>query len=985
MPFSRLCMLIVALGLALAGVAAQMPSNTVYLNGSHRTATAAMLITEHRAHMRAQALEIARLRAQLVRRHSIKPRTVLPRPDTFYYEGTPGQANTRATAGGGVLTFAYSGWSSGDEQKLRTFLANAYPVLVSIYGKPAANTPVTITAVAQEDNVEGGEFILSPTGAVTVNMESPLPSDFSGGDSSQYGCNLLHMVLHAFHAPALIGIDAWEEGLARAAALIASLQLNPLFDLTVDGSYLLPLYETLNQPALATAKFFPQNGIAYLELTRLGMATSAWLKVYTENPAIFSSFNARYNAAVAGNPALAGSLSGLQGLMQMDVPSVEGSQFLDWYNQQQVLRATSIVGNRLFVQQTPQYVYTALTVISFSTSADGSDTPLSGSAHLDYYTYDQIAVNPEEGDTITIQSSGDYPGIGFLSPSFYNIGETAAQRLSIVVTIAGQTNTIYFPYQVAGNAVDSHDDITDLNEFFGVVIGTDTGSVSIALPGSSLQTQLVQGAFGVNQTTDPAGLTFFARVLFTVTVNGTPVNLWRNIGPWYYSPVLTVGANLTTSLTNTFPAGLSLVGFPITPTQTDAGVLFGAAPNSPNFHFAWYDPTATGTDKYRKYPASPPITPGRGFWLQLSASQTVVMPGTFPSPSAPPVVTLEPGWNMIGNVFNGGLSPWAMTVSTGPISYELNEAIPLGVVGPVWTYNSGGYYEVKSTLAAWDGGWINNLTGGELTLQQLGANRTTRRAPVTAMGLLTAGGWGVAIQAATSTTQDKMTVLGVAKSAGKSAGLSWRKPPAMGNGVRVAFIHPKHQLDGAAYATDIRDAINPQGETWELEVDTPQTDTVTLRWPDLRQVPASYQLVLEDEVSGRRQYLRTVPAYQYAAHGTASQPDTRRFRVTVMQSGTSPLSILQCQVLHGRGSGASVRVVLSAAAELLLEIRTPTGKLIRSISASAANGNAPIIIPWDGHGFGGKLVPSGAYLLTLTARTADDYVIRRSEGVLLGR
>jgi len=983
MKFLRLCVFCCALLPALAGLAGQMPSNTVYLNGSHRSASAATIITARRAHMRLQANETIRLQAQMVRRHLIKPRTVLPRIDTIYYEGTPGELNTRATAGNGTLSFAYSGWSTGDESQLRAFVTRAYPVLVSIYGKPAANTTVTITAAALVDNVEGGEFTLDPhTGTVTVTVE-PLPSDFTTGDNSHYGFNLLHLLLHAFHAPTLIGIDAWEEGLARAAALIASLQLDPNYDLSRDGGYLLPLYETLNQPALSNSVFFPPDGITYLSLTRLGMAMSAWLKVYTEKPTVFSDFNARYYSAIAGSPTVAGNLAGLQTLMQMSVPSVEGTAFLDWYNQQQVLRATSIVGNRVFVQQTPQHVYTSLTVCYFYTNPNGTESPLSGSAHLDYYTFDQIPVNPEEGDTISISAAGDFPGIGFLSPSFYNIGETSAQRLRIVVTIGGLVNAIYFPYQVAGHTVDAKDNITDLNEFFGVVIGADSAAVQLALPGSSLQTQLVQGAFGLNQTTNDAGLTFFARVRFDLTVNGTDVILWRNIGPWYYSPVLVVASTTGSSVTNTFAAGLSLVSFPITPTQTDAGVLFNFAPSSPNFHFAWYDPTVTGTDKYRKYPASPSITPGRGFWLNLTTAQTLTILGTLPSVDAPPAITLEPGWNLIGNTFNGDLNPWVMMVSAGPISYSLEEAIRRNVVSPVWTYNPAGYYDVKSTLAAWDGGWINNQTGNELTLQQQGANRKSRGKSLDALGLLTTGGWGVTMHARTTAAQDNLLVLGVTTT--PSAGLNWRKPPAMNENIRAAFIQPQHVADGAVYATDIRDTLHPSGETWEFEVSSKQTDTVLLSWPDMSRMPAGYQLVLEDEVSGQRQYLRTTPAYQYHARGTATTPDTRRFRVLATKNGIMPVSILQCQVLHSRGLGANIQLVLSAPADLTLEIRTPTGKLIRTMSQFVDNANAPVIIPWDGHGLGGKLMPTGAYLLTVTARTAENYVIRRSAGVWLGR
>lgn len=981
--------LIVGLGLLVLGLVLQavaMPSNTVYLGGAGREATAPALAA-HRQRMHRYSRTMAQLKEYLVRRRVLSPRTVMPQVDSFVVLGTANRtAVTRGTRyGGGTLTFAYDGWGAVDQQNLNAFLTRAYPVLVDLYGAPTTTGTLTIAAAGVQDNVEGGEFVIDPdSGAMTLRV-GPLPDDFTSGDYGHYGFDLLHLVLHAFHAPALLGFDAWEEGMARAAALVASTLLNPDYDVALDGGYLLPIYDNLNQPALSNSTFFPAQGNAMMSLYRLGMAMSAWLKIYAEYPNAFVDFNTRYYAALAGNPALPGSVLLLRGTMAQAAPTVEGLTFQDWYDRQYILRPTAVVGNRIFAHYTPLHEHVPLVLYYFLTNADGSERPLSGTATLEYYSFDQLPLYPEEGDQVLIGASGELAGIGAIDPGFYNIGETAIQRVRIVVNLGGQRVTLYYAYYVQGYIFDTHGNVTDANEIFGAVVGADDGDLYVALPGRSLQTKVVQGAFGLQLTTSELGMTYFTPAVFTFSSGGKEVSIRRNIGPWSYSPVLVVGLESAGTLTHSFLSGPALVSFPLTPQAADAATLFGYLPNAPDFRFAGWDPAAQGGGAYLHYPAAPPIVPGRGYWLNLPIPRTVSIAGTQLLDDDPRTITLAPGWNLIGNTFNAVINPWAMTVEDAQTGYTLNEAIRLGKTGPVWTYNPQASYEVKGEMAAWEGGWINNLTDQPLTLRQQGANRT-RGMSENAMRLLTDGGWGIALQARTTTARDAMTVLGVTGRARQDVdALDWLKPPAFDNGVRVAFIHPARRIAGAAYATDMRAGVGAQGETWEFEVASRQQGTVTLSWPDLRGLPPQYQATLEDIAAGTRQYMRTTATYQYQSTGTPATPDTRRFRLVVAPRSERPLSFVNLHVRSTRGNGASLQVTMSAPADLTLEVRSLAGKLVRIIRIPASRANEPILIPWDGRGAGGKLVPSGTYMLNLTARTAEGFVIRRNQTMVLRR
>jgi len=972
-----------------AALAARLPSNTLLIPAGTRAATLQMQLTAQRERVHGFAQQEENLRQLLVRKKAISPRAVMPRLDTFIVIGssTRSRALPSAREGENVLTFAFNGFSQTDEHRLSTFLDRAYPVLVSVYGLPATTATLTLNAGQYTTSLEGGEFTIDQgTGAMSLTVE-PLPADFDTGDSSHYGNNLLHLVLHAFHAPYLMGYDAWEEGMARAAAIVASLQLDPNFDPTYDFSYLLTVYDYLNQPALSNATFFPAQGDWLMGTWRIGMATSAWLKIYAERPypqpSVFAELNAQYYTVVAGDPSVAGNLATLKSLLYAALPTLEGTDTLTWYNRQYVLNPVTTAGGRMFIYELPLQDNVYLLIHYFFTNADGTERPLTGTVNLNYYTYDQLEYFPPEGNEVTIPSDPSNPGVGFIDPGFYNIGDPALQRVRITVAVNGLRSTLYYPFGVEGFTLDGQGNVTDVNEFSGAVVGADTGGVNIALPGQSLQPNLVQGAFGANLTASDYGITFFSPVIFSVTANGQTTDIRRNVGPGFYRALLRVGDDTRVSLTHTFVPGPHMISFPLTPDESNIAAMLGYAPGVP-ISLAQWDP-ASGA--YRYYPDVQPIQPGLAYWFSSSTTFSPLIAGTQPGIDDPRSITLAPGWNMIGNTFNADLNPWATTVETGSVAYTFPEAILNRLIEPVWRYGSSGYYEVAPSLSAWEGGWIRNTTGGPLTLRQQNASRASARtAPTDPYRLLTDGGWGIRLQATAGQARDAMAVFGITPRASDGVdGLDWQKPPAMGHNIRLAFIHPANRIVGAAYATDMRSSIGAAGDTWEFEVSCPSTEMVTLSWPDLRGLPRGYALILEDETSSRRQYMRTSPAYIYQATGGPDRLDVRRFRLTVQAQTNTPLSFTDLRIAPVRGKGASVAVRLNATADLQLEVRAPSGRLVRVLQANAVVPQEETIIPWDGRATGGKLAPTGTYLLTVTARTPDGFVLRRNLAFIMGR
>jgi hypothetical protein len=956
----------------------QVPSNSFPGRWAVRSASSgAAGLQAHRARVRAQAEALERFRRELVARGVLTPRTTLPRLDTFLIADPAAlrlPPRTRAADGPTTLSLAYQGWTVAEEEALTAFLTPAYPILVSLYGPPATTATLTVVKAGVGDAVEGGEF---DPGTMTLTVEA-LPTDFATTDASHYGLNLLHLLLHAFHAPVLLSFDAWEEGMARAAALVAMTQLRASFDPMRDPLYLLPTYELLNQPELATAAFFPRAGIPQMLLWRLGMATAAWLKLYTQQPNLWVAFNSAYYQRATTTPGIAADLAGLKALLAGIVPQVEGQAFYDWYPRQFVLQPTSAAGPRLYLLNTPLHDNAILYAHYFTAQADGTETPLAGTVQLKYWSFDAVPLYAEEGEQILITAVGDTPGVGSINPSFYNIGQEPVQRIRIECTLGALSKSLLFPYFVRGDDANER-------EFFGAVLGADSGSLRIEVPGLPVTATVTQGAYGQDLPT--GDVKFFSPVQFTLTVDGIPHTFWRNIGPGIYVALFTVEANRQVTWSQQLPAGLSLVSFPLTPQATDPAPLFGFPEGSTDLQMSWWDPALPGSDRYRRYPdaALQQPVPGKAYWVRLPTARDVVVTGTRPPDDDPRSVVLQPGWNLVGNTFNAALDPWAMRVEVGTMTLPLPEAIAQGAVGPLWTLNRDTTsYETPVRVPAWSGGWMLNTSSQAITLIQYGAASTRGRGTAgTLAQWLTSGGWGMELQARTARAQDRGVTLGVRAGATLGVdGMDWLKPPAVERGgVRLALVHPGRRSLGATYATDLRAPLAGAEAQWEFEVKAEQSEEVVVSWPDLRAVPTQYTLVLEDLATGVQQYLRTTASYRYRATGTLAAPDVRRFRITIRERQGTSLQIAALQVLSTRG-GSGVRVVVNAPAELTLDIRTPTGKLLRTIRIPASRAGESVVIPWDGRGISGKLVPTGTYLINLTARSAEGFVIRRSQTIL---
>lgn len=583
--------------------------------------------------------------------------------------------------GGGSITFAFSGWTTTEAQQLRAYVNAVYPVIQSIYGAPASTITVTVIRDPSIQSILGGVYL-------PALNEIHLPPI---GDFSRDTFVLASLMVRAFHDDAFIAYDVWETGFARAVALIAHLIVDAGFDLSGEPYYLLPFYELLNQRPLASPTMFPQSGFTAMSVWRIAMSQAAWLKVYAENPGFFRDFNAAYYAEsnLGGAPPPSQNAVRLRELAALAAPEVEGMSFPDWFARQFVLDTTGWPGEKLYLVALPQTdnITVFLEADYYRSTTTGDEQPLSATGSFQYIGWDGDLYSAEAGDLIAIQN-----GQGSLSPSFVSVG--GPQRITIELAAGAQVAQSWFPYGVTSTGGAQ-------NEYFGVVVDADGGTVSVMPPGiPTPAADVIRGVFAVDQ---PEALDFFGQTGVEYQPPGVSANLRLvNTGPLSYAFVLRAHPPALGAVTHTFPAGVSLAGLPESPDKSDAAAVLGL-PRDQTLLARW-SATVPGGYRYVFYPNTPPIEPGLGYWLKSSVPLAVTAHGLLPTGEFR--MHLRQGWHQISN-------PFRVVVPLTGVKVKLGDAAPVtfaqaqagGLVSALLRWGADSYL-VAQSLPPYEGLWV---------------------------------------------------------------------------------------------------------------------------------------------------------------------------------------------------------------------------------------------------------------------------------------
>ncbi len=442
------------------------------------------------------------------------------------------------------------------------------------------------------------------------------------------------------------------------------------------------------------------------------------------------------------------------------------------------------------------------------------------------------------------------------------------------------------------------------------------------------------------------------------------------------SAAIVANINFSLDSLHVFPAGLQMISAPYNYTGSDAATVLNVTPALSLKLAAW----EASRQRYRTYPQAPAdqIRPGMGYWVMLDTASDVTLPGAAaPDPTG---IALGAGWNIIGDPFPSLIDWYSATVENAVgVTLSMNEALSEGWIdGGMFAYVLGGYQNT-AVFNPWVGTWVK---ANEALTLYISEQAGTLASPAEAKAAVRTpeDGWLASIRTTVDGMVDTSTYFGAAKGASSAhdAGLDMAKPPVAEFGPYVyAALGSGPQ---GAHSVDVRSAGDTRS-SWRLTVDTSQTGSdVTLQWPDLGLAPTDVKPVLVDLATAKRTYMRTSTGYSFRA---GDEP--RAFDIIVAADATGALAVTGVTAQQTKPGGSAIAYTLSHDAAVDVEVLNIAGRGIRSVVSGEPQMAGTNSVVWNGLGAHGTRVPSGRYLIRITAKDAEGRAAQVVEPLSLGR
>jgi len=376
---------------------------------------------------------------------------------------------------------------------------------------------------------------------------------------------------------------------------------------------------------------------------------------------------------------------------------------------------------------------------------------------------------------------------------------------------------------------------------------------------------------------------------------------------------------------------------------------------------------------------SPTMPVGPGYWLDLKTGVDIplLVEGN-PIEDQAYDLPLATGWNMIGDPFTFPVDWSNVQVEYQGQSATLTEAIGRGwITRTLYRYVNGtyqGFNAPEGQLMPWEAHWVHALVPCTLVVPPVpstGVQRSTGTASRTAN--FASDSWKLQLSVRAANVSDLNNFIGVSRTAADGPDQEdMLKPPLLSPYVSLDFVRSDWGRAAGAYMEDIRSPVT-SSKAWTFQVNTDMSHTdVVITWPNISRIPGRYRFTLEDLDTGRKVFMATQPSYTY---NSGANPGARRFRITARLSAAESLMITNLKATPTRGQGMTLSYALSAEANVGVEVLTLTGKLIRQIPGGAQSSGLRSVI-WDGRDSQGRSVPSGTYLMRVTASASDGQIAR---------
>ncbi len=282
-----------------------------------------------------------------------------------------------------------------------------------------------------------------------------------------------------------------------------------------------------------------------------------------------------------------------------------------------------------------------------------------------------------------------------------------------------------------------------------------------------------------------------------------------------------------------FPANPTLstqykmIAFPGNITGTTAVKLMGGT--TPDDWIMFSD-NGNATNYFNQLSASTPLFTGRGYWLirrgNYSPSYSTVMPslasdGTYS-------ISLQPGWNIIGNPFNTSVK-WSAVQAANGVSTI-----------PIYSYSGTSSFPASTTMDPFIGYYFDNRTAGKVQLKIPYPFPASGAAPIPDVPFA----WKVQLIFGSDINEDRENYIGVSPLAENNLdAIDTRKPPLFKDLGFLYFSRPDWDAEYEKFNGDFRRGLG-EGQVWEFDVSNPRKSTGRIHLSGIESVPADYQMAL---------------------------------------------------------------------------------------------------------------------------------------------
>lgn len=446
-------------------------------------------------------------------------------------------------------------------------------------------------------------------------------------------------------------------------------------------------------------------------------------------------------------------------------------------------------------------------------------------------------------------------------------------------------------------------------------------------------------------------------------------------------------------------ANANLVTSPWTFAEPVWETILGMAPDQ-DYQAFYYDPVQ------KAYLISTGPQRGFGTWIVAKADANITLNGGPQAPSdfvptpdgagGAPLITLKPGWNMIGNPYH--------------VSFQLGEIVGVSQANPNQSYTFPQLVQqgvVSGSLAFWDtttanyryiqdatdrvepqkGYWIYVFSAQDVFIRypaiyQPGVRSIAGEAKPWTQSEKQ---WRLQLAARSNSSADDQNFVGIATNAANSKNLRVYEPPMapMKNSLSLAV---EKSIEGST--TKLAQSLADGGgrQEFKVTVDSREKGPVTVTWPNLSTIPKNVRVRLVDVASGETRDLRKVSGYTFQADANL----TREFKIQI-EPGTASKAIIGSVIVTNRGnrgtadSSVSLSYTLGSDATTSVRILGANGREVMTLSRGRADRAGQNEVVWNLRDQANRAVAPGTYRAEILAEGADGERVRKITPIIVTR